>query len=218
MKIKKVYLGQRQIYPDWWSPGENTIFYIKWEWDITDYWPNNLTFTNNLVTITDKYLNFPWTSQNRLTTSWANIPNTYTLNIWMYIAWLGTSYAPRIIDSSSWEAAITYWWSTSGNQYKLSYNKSSGFNGSVLPTQTRFNFVATRNPTWKTKIYINSVVTDQTNSASMSMWTWIILWCKFSSSWDSFQWRMARIILENKERTAEEVSTYYNKTKGNYGL
>lgn len=217
MKIKKVYLGRKQIYPDWWSPGENTVFYIKWEWDIVDYWPNNLTFTNNLVTVTDNYLNFPWTSKNRLVTSWANIPENHTLNTRMYITWIGTSYYPRIVASWSTDAYIAlYIWSW-GTPYTLWYNNRSD-NGTILPNNTWFNLVITKESWWQAKAYINSTLTNTENSASVNYWTWIIIWCKYASQWDSYQGRMAHIILESKVRTDQEISDYFNKTKSLYGI
>ena len=218
MKIKKVYLGRRQIYPDWeWEPGENTVFYIKWEWDIKDYWPNNYQFTNNLVTITDDYLNFPGTSKNRLINTTASIPQTYTFNARLYITWVWTSISPRIIAPNSNDSAVaTYRWSW-WTLYTVSYNNRA-YNWPVLPTNTWINFVVTRVQWGQSKIYVNAVNSDTETSASINYGTWIVLWCKYASDRDSYQGRMARIILENKEWTAQEVADYFDQTKSKYWL
>lgn len=210
-KVKNIYLGE-----PWWEPGADTVFYIKWEWDIKDYWPNNYQFTNNLVTVEDTYLSFPWTSQNRLVNSTATIPQTYTFSAWLYITWPWWSYSPRIMESATTDSFIAYRWS-GWTLYKLTYNWSID-NWPILPTNTRFNIVVTRVQWWKTTVYINATQTAQENSATINYGTWVILWCKHASSRDSYQGRMAKIILEDKAWTDQEIANYYDQTKSDYGL
>ena len=34
----------------------------------------------------------------------------------------------------------------------------------------------------------------------------------------NFPWKFSNLIIEDKERTAQEVADYYNQTKGDYGI
>lgn len=45
MKIKKVYLGTKQIYPDWWNPGEDTYAYYPLIANANDTSGNNRNLT-----------------------------------------------------------------------------------------------------------------------------------------------------------------------------
>ena len=62
-------------------------------------------------------------------------------------------------------------------------------------------------------LYINW---QQVKQVSAGSWTrlpyWAIVWAN-GSNWD-----MSNIIFENKARTAQEVSNYYNITKWKYWL
>lgn len=213
MKIKKVYLGQRQIYPDEpRTPGENTVFYIKWEWDITDYWPNHYTFTNNSVTINDDYLYFPWTNSNGLYNSSVNQPSTNTFNVRVYVETAVKSWRnnPRILAyADTTDRDYLGYWDTNSWTYKI-----NGTNYEIT-RGTRFNLCSIKD-NGTVKIYVNGAYISSFSHNYNSSGTRI--WSKHISSYDPHKWRMAKIILESKARTDQEVVDYFNQTKSNYGL
>jgi hypothetical protein len=203
-KVKNIYLWE-----PWWSPWSDTVFYIKWEWDIIDYWPNNYQFTNNSVTINDNYLYFPWTDKNGLIKSDLNLSVWSTFNVWIWVetARLRTEN-PRILahDSSEQWDILRYSWST----YKIGANYT-------LTLQTWVNLCFIYNGATNCKLYANWILVDS-NLASVSPQSWIRIWSKHESTYDPHKWRMARIILENKIRTDQEVADYFDQTKTDYGI
>ena len=204
----------RELGESWYTPGANTVFYIKWDWSITDTWPNQINFTTqNLSFATEwdlTYIVFNNWANGFYTTS-VNIPCPFTFNLWMYQTWW--TYAPRLLDNTDSNDNAIQITTSSSNPYTIkSYNTSTTITGN-----TRINLVVTWDTSWNCKIYkqwvLSSTWTSRTNSA-----TGIIVWYKKSNSLDNFRWRMSKIILESKVRTAEETSDYYDQTKSDYGI
>lgn len=220
MKIKKVYLGRRQIYPDWWSPGTNTIAYYKFDWDLNDSSGNNRNLTIRSWTFTYWTTSW-WASYTILNRSqWTNyidLPfsyTAYTVNVW--IKWY-TTY------SNTWGICVEYRW---GEWPRIQWWKS----WYTLQIEWTTNPYRTTDTDWHlvSYVYNNNVKTLYIDWVYYESKT--ISWSKTSvrfllnNAWDtnssSYAWYayVSDIINESKARTAEEISDYYNKTKGNYWL
>jgi len=229
MKIKKVYLGRRQIYPDWWSPGENTILYMPFHDDLLDHSNNNIQFTNTNTVLENNtaYFNGSANLINRTFTNYLNsAPFTCSVRVksktfhndtWI-VSWLKWSYSSRnwwsIFQMShsgnTYRAEMSGWWSASRQIFTplnlnewdlLTYVKTPTEllfykNGTLIWTQT--------SPTWTFQTEL-SIWQNRWNTSNQSEWIY-------------FNWWMSELIIENKARTDQEVTNYYEKTKGNYWL
>ena len=81
-----------------------------------------------------------------------------------------------------------------------------------------YNVVATQE--WSTvKAYLNWEYIGESTTRPSQIPTWWSLWAvHISSHSDKYIWYISNAILENKARTAQEISDYYNQTKSNYWL
>ena len=208
-KVKNIYLWE-----PWWSPWSDTVFYIIWDWSITDTWPNQINFTTQKLSFAIEwdltYIVFNNWANGFYTTS-VNIPCPFTFNLWIYQTWW--TYSPRLLDNTDSNDNAIQIYSTSSTPYTITcYNTSTTITGN-----TRINLVITWDASGNCKIYkqwiLSSTWTSRTTSAN-----WIIVWYKKSNSSDTFRWRMSRIILESKVRTVEEITAYYNQTKSDYWI
>ena len=206
----------------WYTPWANTIVYYPLTsttlWNDQSW--NNFNLTNwwGVAFGTYGWVDCGYfTTKNCLKTSTGNILNnwssTFTWLAWMRFIDAGTWY-PRIFTCSSqsngllvmqkdtllviWNSGINSWitYQTWGwHLYAITWNYSTG------------EF------TW----YVDTTSSSWTWNGS-SYGSWLCIWGTNSTGTDIFNWYMSNIIYENKIRTAEEISAYYNATKATYGI
>ena len=212
-ELKNAYIGEYG-----WHPWANTVAY--WTFDdqntdqITDVswnW-NNLTFTAGTkitysqLSWSDYYWNFNKSEYDKSITGVSN----YTWCLWCKIAqtWqqyiIQTFWIDLIYWFRSWEIEVYdyYGWRTYRSTIK-----------STTPLNTRMCIWFTKNGSTVTKYY-----------------NWSKIWTATFANYDltgiTMGWNysqgvigsMNNIILEDKVRTDDEMSNYYNKTKSNYWL
>ena len=239
MKIKKVYLGRKQIYPDWWSPGENTIAYYPLETNANDYSWNNYHATTNNVIFTEtwnlKYAEVSWVSwSNRW---YCSIPAVFTnqnVGTWdftvsMRVYPVTTSNYPMAFWDSNNNPPY-YWINIFLNEngkilFRLNRNTQKYSTSTYSSLIWSWHHIVYTRIEWTCIAYIDSIqevtpYTDTTN-ISQSNWTAYFLWRQGTlqpqgrnTNWAKF----SKIICEKVWWTAQEISNYFNQTKWNYWL
>ena len=226
--------------PKWWKPWANTVAYYPFTSTSTvnDMSGNNRNLTNNgtqfwtygwvdcayLPRVDSKKLywtlpltwNQPFTFNVYINRQW----NSYRAdgswqifvlgNVWTSSACFWTT----IIDSTSWEGSSVY------NKYRV-WTWWNDKTASQTNTVWEWNMITVTNNSWDVKLYLNwTQILNQTISFYISADTFTIgsfpttVWSQYQ--W--FYWYMSNFIVENKVRTAQDISDYYNQTKSNYGL
>lgn len=208
------------VWPDGWQPWPDTVFFVEWNWSITDSWPNNISFsTRNLSFETDSllwltYIKFPWSSANGFRNGSYKIPCPFTFNVWIRPSSSWWIYWPRLLNNTDSNDNAMYVNMT--NNTKVINVPAWDMNW--LDTDTWQNLCVTLNSSGEIKMYKNGVLVstltwNRTNAAN-----WIICWFKYSNSSDYFSWRMSRVLLEKILWDWDSVAKYVKFTKKMYGL
>lgn len=218
-EVKNIYIGEYG-----WKPWENTVAYYplkedfndhKWSWTLYNLTNNGWSLTT-LSWVQCAYFNLSSIASNsspsfwwiRTISHWINANSNSENSV---IVWTGWSWWVNTTVFSS-----TLWWWTlpwCSNMYNQWYSTSDN-----ISFNTWYYMVTTiGDGYWK--VYLNWVLKG-TYSFSVWNWTWIYL----SRRWDwitsnsRYDWYLSEVIIEDKARTAQEISDYYNQTKSNYWL
>ena len=137
-----------------------------------------------------------------------------TLNIWTKITSFWAHQFVNMWNSSVDHGSIlicsiTNWRIQLGDQWSVSgWYFSSQLN-------TRYNLIATYTP-WSMKLYVNGnttpAITWNVTLSGSANWKSSIWW------FGSWSFILSEAILESKEWTPQEVSNYFNQTKGDYWI
>ena len=222
--ISKCFLWDTQVRPSgwgWWQPWANTLAYYPLTSTTTIYeqsWKNK-DLTNTWVTFwTYQWVDcayLPWDEFLYNTSQyWLSWP--FTVSLWAYYVWFTSMYAqnPRFYGDSNWNIGIR----VVGSSRVIWYNPKGWSTTTRVTENSWANYIVTYDGT-NCKLYINSTNVD-TTAKSWYTYTDRYLWIgKFYQSWtDYWKWWVSEFIMENKARTAQEVSDYYDRTKANYWL
>ena len=201
-----------------WRPWANTMIYYKFDWNLNDSSWNNrnwtawwtITYWTNYVDLTNWYIILP------------NSPTTYenerTFCMWFKIN--KSSGAWFLLDISS----------SNGMIIRLEVNSSNNFNcHSDMPSYqpqelssrdtNRHLYTVTFNSS-NINYYLDGTLKWSKNprNSSYTFLSWRI-WTVHNGSYVNWLQQYVWVyILENKARTAQEISEYYNQTKWNYWL
>lgn len=232
---KKIYIWvDEQRY----EPNANTVLYIPFneEYWATDQSWNSYTVTSwfTLWTYNNVYCARNTNANNTIQTwityntqhQWNGIfTNPYTVNVWMYI---------ESKPSSNYISWIS-WFLSGGNypQHNIWMQTFTANSNAVRNINTSYwinywnwvNVVCTVSPAtswYNYSLYLNWVFQATVNPglSGTPSWNHYINYIKQgTTSWSTAVGTCySEYILENKARTAQEVSDYYNMTKSNYGL
>lgn len=237
-KIKKIYIGTKQVYPPTWNPWANTLVYLPLNWDALDQSGNSRDGTlPNTWNYSWEYIN--WVSWEKCfysysTAAWNNTnwiywtydataigSNDVTISVWLKSKtitdttwyWLGT-------ETESWPHWMWIWLTPWSWTYLMIIRFYDDPYTSWTYDNNRHNYIITYNDTNKSKMYVDWVNVPMTTNANASFditSNRFQLWCMRWNSGGS-QAYFSRWIIENKERTATEALDYYNLTKWNYWL
>lgn len=239
-EIKKVYLWSTQIRPAgwwWWQPWANTLAYYPLTAQDTT---SDKSWNGHTLTKYGSWTTTFWTYSGISclyiaddAMFYSTIPNTdassgITQSIWYYQAyapqndnwWLQTfnansptSDTPRYISSSImnwlWSRNWFTWWASNGvDSYTSTASVTSGWHNVI----TTFS--------WTTiTLYVdwNEIGTSSKNLSYYTQ-TYISISRRTSNYNRSLRGYVSNAIFENKARTAQEVSDYYDQTKGDYWI
>jgi len=220
-ELKNAYIGEYRV------PWSNTVAYFPLKEDAVDI-KNNISLTSYGTT---NYTTVWWVNSAEFTKSnWlyrtdvAWLPQwdvAKTLSIWIYPKWtksFWTWIAQFWINSE--QAWSICWFGFSPNTCDLLMTRGYSTSNTYTLTQNQWsNAVITySNSVWT--LYVNWIAQVTWNTTSPSWWTKIYVWSNIdgTNNTTTFYGNLSSFIIEDKSRTAQEVSDYYNSTKANYWL
>lgn len=225
-KITKLMLNGEEYeireYQAGWQPWANTIAYYPLTQDANDYsWNNyNITtswassYTTDGALLPDSFhagllVPFNIDTSNNYTLSCRCKPLTdKCLNDDMRWIDLTQSTSNRLI--TLWQVwQVTQWWGSSAG--------SDFWTTSSFSIWTRYYITCTIN-SWTINIYFN-----WWNTWTKTWVSWHTCALRFWQEWNMWAnrrwyWYMKDIIIEDKVRTSQEISDYYNQTKWDYWI
>lgn len=218
-ELKNDYIGEYHEFIPW----ANTLLYLPLNSDLLDHWPNNISVTNNWVTLSDSKWVFNGSSYLWIT--WFNtyLTNTpFTVSFWINVSSFANQDAWIIIWSQeiSW---TWYWWNiVTRTDKRIRLETQWGWTNifaTWLSTNTWYYVVWVFTSTTK-YIYLNWSLVTSASSVTPTFISRLDIWYNRGNQYVSsyFNGSLSQIIIESKERTAQEIQDYYNNTKANYWL
>lgn len=210
----------------WWQPWANTIAYYPLEtngneaswksWlDITTTW---ITFSNNVAVLNwNQRATVPSIAWYKTICFWFKKTNNYN---WMVLSKWDTSWYIQL-RTNGFSAWWSWWWSFN-NDYTAWWSTPSNVWRLCVITQTAAsNSWAS---SWSMKFYLSDfwwvswVRQYDTTNHYLNWSVTRIGWSGSTSAPYALIWEMSKLIFESAERTADEITAYYNLTKWNYWL
>lgn len=208
------------------GPWANTLAYYEFNWNLNDSSGNNrnLSLASGSVTYWTEswWAKYGYFNTSTYTNNYTSMPynsSAYTINIWY----------KRVGGNSGEQCTVAdfhTWW----NYFPRLNIRSSD----VLYIVSR-NYVSTSNTnTWSNycisiSSWIATCYRNWTQVASYSVYSfsWNLTYFRLNTVWYAGSYslshyaadgRMSALIIENKTRTAQEISDYYNQTKSLYWI
>ena len=213
------------------TPWENTVAYypLTSTSTVNDLSWNNRNLTNNWTL----FGTYDWIdcayfeSQNSKKLYWT-LPlswnTTFTINVYVNRLWVSLSW-------NNWQIFVLWpinysnrccWLAIadSSSEY-VNYTRWRDVNSSVTNTTWVWELLTVVNNRSVVKTYRNGVeimsntVSLSVNNTGFTVWSFP---STFSSYYQNFYWYMSELIVEDKARTAQEISDYYDLTKWDYWI
>lgn len=210
----------------WWKPWANTLLYLPLNSTDTytdKSWKNRTTTNYNVQFWTYQWVDC-WYFNNAHIQINTLYQHTYPLTVacWCYNTWYTAD--GKIYDTcDNVSNRLTVYYTPTSSRWYTITNKWPEFSANWQYQNRWVLFVATY--TSDTKIrYLkwNSLDLSDSNSNSWATSftpTYTNVWNEWNNAANRyFLWYMSNLIVENKERTAQEIADYYNQTKANYWL
>lgn len=221
--VQNIYIGDSSPYTPW----ANTIIYYPlisnlvdktWNWNT---WVMTWTCTFDSST----GIHVTWTSWNYVTwmSNWIAGKRVFTMNVWVKIdsgksgtsiLWYDNAGLSRRAfklmpyQTSSVVCAISYWGGVdSANLYATSSRDTNRHNYCLVWTWSSYSLYY--DGSWAEQAITNYAIND---ISELQLWWWWAWWS--TNSADGY---IKDYIVETIARTADEIVSYYNKTKSNYG-
>ena len=220
-ELKNAYIGEYG-----WKPWANTIAYYPLTDDFNDYSWNSYNLTNNSTQLTTlDWVKCVDMNNSYCTASFAVTSLPYTIVCWNKAKtnWWNKALAIQWQYSGSWGWSWVMIWEWSGTNYIwVRYGNATDQNGGISPYAIDTNwhlYIVTFNTDW-CYVYADwqqvwnpkqSLTNSVLNTTPFRIWAnyeWTVLWNGY----------MGITIIEDKVRTAQEISDYYNQTKSLYGI
>ena len=218
-----------QYVTDWgwgWQPWVNTLAYYQFNWDLTDGSGNNYNLTNSWTTFTTltsgkKVLSVEQASATY--TWWPNLVwKDVTVSFWMADTASRSGYSDRpyitldnsiVTSTHSWQSQWNkiYVWVQWQNNYDNApvYNDVNVWHHVVITFENSIKQLKEYvDNSLKTTTTLTTWITDSTTA--IRIWGTGYMWQVHFMMWDC--------ILEDKVRTAQEISDYYDLTKWDYWI
>lgn len=230
--ISKVFLGDQQVRPSGWRPSSDTLAYYPLRSDFNNaYWSlGNLTSVGTNTFIDDGVANInicqsASSSHLRLPSVTVDVSKWFTYSIWCRTGSFG-NFRPHFVHTRAGTSesakcfADIQWFNSSGTiVIYTDFPTNSSDKSTSTTTSVYSNRVVTLEQWWSNmKFYKNgTLVRTKTVSITTNQTLGIFyLWAWWEASW--FVTYLSDFIIENKERTADDVTKYYSWTQWNYWL
>lgn len=222
---------------EWWHPWANTVAYrpLTSASTVNDQSWNDYNLTNNWAVQFGMYGGVDCSFFESGNSQWLSVTlpaiwnSAFTYSCWIYR--LGYSSWP---DSKS---QVFMMWPLNSNRacFGLAINWASGWNDEFqvwtwgqddntweYSQINQWEHVVVTNDGTTKKFYLNWVL-ESSVSMSINVTNGIFRLWSFTqyfqnNRWQRFYGYMSEFIAENKTRTDQEIASYYNSTKRNYGL
>ena len=205
-----------------WKPWDNTIAYfpldsvnqlsdITWHYTLTKNWT---------VTFTDNYASFWWSG--RLD---SNINTTVS---WTIVFWLNSNswWSSEQVPIAKWGSGTRYYrrWFHKNSSNTLNVMINDSWSSITTLTSWVWYLIAyTIEWVWTSsctqKVYVNGSTIPNVNITAPlynDVNTYVRMWWWHNTY--NYNWKLSKVILESKVRTAQEISDYYDQTKWDYWL
>lgn len=224
--------------PEWWKPWANTIAYWTLDNTLNDSsWNNrNLTMSWSLSFVNDtglsrKVLYCTWiqASNNYVYAASISWVSTITINIWnkslisfsnyrnLFTTSLDNNLWIRTEESNSWYMQLMTWNGNNYQTFRVTLSNADHQKWHLLS-------VTFDNSNWELKWYINWTINVTGTSSYYNLSNWLKKFSLWVWYWTSegvnryFNGYIWEVVLEDKVRTADEISDYFNLTKWDYWL
>lgn len=226
-KLKRIMMRpngvEKQVRPSGWKPWANTIAYYPLETDFNDASWNSRNLANTNATITslnwvdcayynwNSYSIYEWTALSA---------SDRTFSVWCYVPINNNGTLVHISNYQYVDNTGSLW----TNLYQSKVYVSDWMSNYIEYTITQWqwvNVVVAQNNSnvslyikWQLAQTISNYPSEQRSSNGWG------LWAKFwkNNHSERLTGYLSNVILEDKARTAQEITNYYNLTKSNYGL
>ena len=211
---KKLYI---RVDEQWWQPWANTLLYLPFTSDMLDHSWNNRVVTTDIGIIQNGYFYNDNTDTN---SRWFTIQNMPAL----------TNFTTTFYEKKTWTYA-------NNQQAVFLYAGGSQIHSIDFANKIRFGVWGWPNDpsvpnnwadVWRLltyvkngnnfSFYINATLISSASRAWVSQPAWSHYYFWWGSVYYPLMWYASQLIVEDKARTAQEVSDYYNLTKWNYWL
>lgn len=222
-KVSEVYLGEKKIRPDQvnWAPWPNTKHYFSLVGD--DYYAGNRVSTHQIILPTGNWTVSLWVKANR------ERSGQYTGGRRDYAAMLGkygwwNSRESFIIGVSCREKAgnkIGFW--SRNTAWVEADPRSWQIEGIRAEPWVWYHALVSYNDNTKTLLFANNGNVLETRTVDQwNLWSYPITIGWVNNVWSNIQnyfegW-IREVIVEDKPRSSEEISAYYDQTKWQFWL
>ena len=207
----------------WWQPWANTVCYFPLDTDFEDTvtwtaltWYNSATiwtlWTVSCLDLTSSNSYLDWTistlpqwGQARTNMFWVYYPSYWNYPAYWYWSWVNTQGDWVFkMDQSEWPVWSQYW-------------KALICWAGTVSTWQWYHIAITVNGSTEQKMYINWVYKVSTAWSVNTNWTTLYLG---KAPWGNnyLNWYLSKFIIEDKVRTAQEISDYFDLTKWDYWI
>lgn len=199
----------------WWQPWANTIAYLPMKTDLLDH---SGTWTTATVSWTVSLESWHWYfNGGKIYGTLSSIPTSYTISMWIKATSLPSHWETL---SCIWQynTYSNFWLWLNNTDKRVTYSRRDvNYPPWPIVDTTNWYLVTITYGSWTVALYINwTYSTGTTSFPTTALWTsdYIIA----DNTGANFYWYINDYILEDKVRTAQEISDYYNQTKANYWL
>ena len=211
-----------------WKPWSNTIAYYPLKWNLNDYsWHNynwtlavwTLTYPSNeyaqLTNVVARFPNWYWTSTTDEMTISMRLKDVSTSGS----GWTSNLFALWLDGEGGWWWGFQLYYNNwNYTAYAVTWWASKNTSAYSISSWVWHNIIMTIKPNDKLSLYIDWNLKNQVDVTSpirMSWHSWI--WTNsYTNNAPTISWYLSNIINENKVRTVDEITKYYNSTKANY--
>lgn len=201
----------------WWKPWVNTIAYYELNWDATDTTGNydgtasNVTYTTLASWIQVATFNGS-NSKIDIASPLVNNLSTFTVNVWFNDT---ANNFGDVLNNQSNDINWIFMDSINWTQFRVWLGWGGNTNTNFTLNVWHNAVLVYNNGTYI--VYFDSQQ-DYTEVFTYANWTNMAIWCRSQAQDRFWTWYISKVIFEDKARTAQEISDYYNQTKSNYWL